>query len=55
LVKLSPFGKLISFLARVLTFDKTLSIFWLNHYLFGIVHTQKNLKGTMQGDDYCRQ
>jgi hypothetical protein len=28
------------------------SNFWLNHYLFGIAHTQENPKGIMEGDDY---
>jgi hypothetical protein len=33
-------------------FIKTFFIFWLNHYLFGIAHTQENPKGMMEGDDY---
>jgi hypothetical protein len=29
---------------------KTFFIFRFNHYFFGIVHTQENPKGTMEGD-----
>ncbi len=45
----------MSFLVKLLHFNKILIYFWLNHYLFGLAHTQKNLKDTMEGDDDYRQ
>jgi hypothetical protein len=39
-------------LATLIHVIKTFFLFLLNHYLFGIVHTQENPKGTMEGDDY---
>jgi hypothetical protein len=55
LAKSSPLGKTnVFFLVKLLHFNKT--FFWgLNHYLFGIAHTQKIPKDIMEGDDdYCR-
>jgi hypothetical protein len=39
-------------LVKILPFNKTFSIFWLNHYFSNIVHTQENLKDVIKGDDY---
>jgi hypothetical protein len=53
LVKPPPFGKPnIFFWLNFYISTKPFFYFWLNHYLFGIVHTQENLKGIMEGDDY---
>jgi hypothetical protein len=53
LAKPPPFGKTnilswFNFYFLTICF----SIFWLNHHLFGIVHTLKNLKDIVEGDDY---
>ncbi len=45
-------AKPISFLVKLQYFNKTFFTFWLNHLFFGIDHTQENLKGIIESDDY---
>jgi hypothetical protein len=39
-------------LAKLYITTKKKITFWLNHYFFGIAHTQENPKGTVESDDY---